>query len=60
VYPNQIKVVKKSALKATVTSSYFKGDYYLIEVKLNNSSLFLEHTSSLKKEDKVCIEIKGF
>ena len=60
VYPNQIKVVEKSAIKVTVISSYFKGVYYLIEVKLNNYTLFLEHTSSLKKGENVFIEIKGY
>ena len=49
VYASQLKIVKTSALKAIVCHSYFKGNFYLIEAKLNNHSIFLEHPKALKK-----------
>lgn len=49
VYASQLKIVKTSALKAIVCRSYFKGNFYLIEAKLNNHSIFLEHPKALKK-----------
>jgi len=58
VYPNQIKVVKKSILKATVISSYFKGNHYLIEAKLGNTIVFFEHISSLNKGVEIPLKIK--
>ncbi|NOR28014.1 MAG: ATP-binding cassette domain-containing protein [Lutibacter sp.] len=58
VYPNHIKVVKKSILKVTVISSYFKGNHYLIEAKLKNTIVFFEHSTSIKIGKEVCIEIR--
>jgi ABC-type Fe3+/spermidine/putrescine transport system ATPase subunit len=49
VYASQLKIVKKSVLKAIVCQSYFKGNFYLIEVKLNDQSIFIEHPKPLKK-----------
>jgi len=49
LYPNQIKLSNKSNLKATVISSYFKGNFYLIEAKLKNTIVFFEHNCSLNK-----------
>ncbi len=57
VYPNDIKLSKKSAIKAIVISSYFKGSYYLIEAELNGKIIYFEHTSPLKKGNEVCIEV---
>jgi ABC-type Fe3+/spermidine/putrescine transport system ATPase subunit len=48
-YPNQIQVVEKSNLKATVLSSYFKGSYYLIEADLKGTIIFFEHNIRLQK-----------
>lgn len=49
VYSSQLKIEKKSELKAIVCRSYFKGNFYLIEAKLNNQSIFIEHSQELKK-----------
>ena len=49
VYANQLKVVKKSDLKATINKSYFKGYYYLIEANLDGKIVFFEHNISLEK-----------
>ncbi|WP_372794998.1 ABC transporter ATP-binding protein [Lutibacter sp.] len=57
LYPNQLKLIKHSDLKAKVINSYFKGSYYLIEAELNGKIIFFEHTSPLKKGNEVCIEI---
>lgn len=58
VYAHRIKVVKQSAIKASVVRSYFKGHYFLIEGKLNNNTIFFEHHSELKKDQLVCIKIE--
>lgn len=57
LYPNQIKKVEKSSLKATVISSYFKGGYYLIEVQFNENLLFFENEASINKGEEISIEI---
>ena len=57
VYPNQIKVVKKSELKATVISSYFKGNHYLIEAKLNGKIIYFKHENKINKGEEVYIDI---
>ena len=56
-YPNQLKLVKNSNIKATVISSYFKGNHYLIEAKLKNMIVFFEHRTSLKEGVKINIEL---
>jgi ABC-type Fe3+/spermidine/putrescine transport system ATPase subunit len=56
-YPNELKLSKKEAIKATVISSYFKGNHYLIEAKLINTILFFEHTTSLKEGTKINLEL---
>ena len=57
-YPNQIKIVKNSKLKATVITSYFKGSYYLIEANLKGEIIFFEHSTSLNINEEVYIEIQ--
>jgi len=57
LYPNQLKLVKHSDLKAKIISSYFKGSYYLIEAELNGEIIYFEHTSSLKIGEKVYLKI---
>ncbi|NIJ44019.1 ABC-type Fe3+/spermidine/putrescine transport system ATPase subunit [Wenyingzhuangia heitensis] len=48
LYPEQLKIVEKSDLKATVLNSYFKGSFYLIEVKFHQQQIIIashkEHT----------------
>jgi ABC-type Fe3+/spermidine/putrescine transport system ATPase subunit len=57
VYANQVKVVDKSNLKATVKHSYYKGYYYLIEVDLKGEKLFFENGSEIEKNTLVSLEI---
>jgi len=57
LYPDQIKIVEKSKLKAVVVSSYFKGNFYLIEANFKGKTIYFEHTSSLKENNEVCLKI---
>ena len=57
LYPNQLKIVEKSKIKAQVIHSYFKGTNYLIEANLNGNIIFLEHNFKLKKNKIIYIEI---
>jgi ABC-type sugar transport system ATPase subunit len=57
LYPNQIKVVEKSNLKATINASYFKGEYYLIEANFKKETIFFKHKTRLKPPQEVCIKI---
>ena len=57
VYAHQIKVVKKSGLKATVKQSYYNGTHYLIEVDLNGKTIFLENQTSISQNQQVFLLI---
>lgn len=57
VYANQLKVVDKSNLKATVITSYFKGNYYLVEAYLNDDIVFFEHETSIKKDTEIYLSL---
>jgi len=56
VYANQLRVVEKSNLKATVKQSYFKGNYYLIEADLNGETVFFEHQKQLLPNTSVFLK----
>ncbi|MFI1744659.1 ABC transporter ATP-binding protein [Thalassobellus sediminis] len=58
VYAHQIRIVEKSNLKATVKHSYFKGNYYLIEVEIDANIVFFEHHESLERELEVLLSIE--
>ena len=57
VYAHQLKLVKESNLKVTVSNSFFKGDYYLIEAKNGPESIFFEHSNALPVGDQVSLTI---
>jgi len=57
LYPNEIKVSKKSALKVTVIQSYFKGNFYLIEADLYGKIIFFEHSKKLEINQQVAVKI---
>ena len=57
VYAHQLKIVKKSSLKAKVKQSYFNGNSWLIETEYKSNSLFIEHKSQLKKDSTIHFEI---
>ncbi len=57
LYPDQLKVVKNSSLKATVITSYFKGSYYLIEADINGKIIFFEQFKKLQIGSKICLKL---
>jgi len=57
VYANQLKMVANSEIKVIIKQSYFKGNYYLIEAKLENKIVFFEHYAALKKGKKTCLAV---
>lgn len=56
LYPNQIKLVENSEIKATVKTSYFKGDFYLIEANLSGKIIFFEHFEKLPIGVEICVK----
>ncbi|MDP5096755.1 MAG: ABC transporter ATP-binding protein [Flavobacterium sp.] len=58
VYPHQLKVTLNSNFKVEVVKSYFRGSYYLIEVKYGNQILFFENDELLENGEAVCLKIK--
>jgi iron(III) transport system ATP-binding protein len=57
LYPNEIKLIAKEGIKATVVTSYFKGSHYLIEAVLNKTTLFFENDALLIKDTQIFIKI---
>ena len=57
LYPNQLKVVENSSLKATVIASYFKGSYYLIEADINGEIIFFEHFKKLQIGSEIYLKL---
>jgi len=57
LYPHQIKIVEKSEFKATVLNTYFKGFYWVIEVRIDDQIIFLNHHEGPSKESKVFLKI---
>ncbi len=53
LYPHQIQVVEKSAIKAIVTNSYNKGFCWLIEAELNNQKIFFNSSEKLERNKTV-------
>ncbi len=49
VYPFQLQVTGKSALKVTVKQSFFRGNHYLIEAVYEHGLLYFDHVSALPK-----------
>ncbi|WP_445718862.1 ABC transporter ATP-binding protein [Flavobacterium sp.] len=58
VYPHQLKVTLNSNFKVEVVKSYFRGSYYLIEVKYGNQILFFENDNLIENGEMVCLKIK--
>jgi iron(III) transport system ATP-binding protein len=58
LYPHQIKIVADSDLKATISNSYFKGSFWLIEAEFENKNIFIQHNICLEKGEKINIILK--
>ena len=59
LFPHQIKIVEKSNLKARVLNTYFKGFYWLIEARFNEQVVYLNHHSTLNKQEIVSLSIEN-
>jgi ABC-type Fe3+/spermidine/putrescine transport system ATPase subunit len=59
LYPHQIKIIEASELKAEVVSSYFKGTYWLIALRFNDQTIFVNHPKDLQKLETVFLQIDG-
>ena len=57
VYANQLKIVDKSHLKATVKASYFNGKNYLIEAGFDKTTVFIEHSKEVELGKTICYEV---
>lgn len=57
VYANQLQMVEVSDLKATVITSYFKGNYYLVEADLEGEKIFFISDVQLEKNQDIYLEI---
>ncbi|ETN94799.1 ABC transporter ATP-binding protein [Zhouia amylolytica] len=57
VYPHEIGIDKKSRLKATIESSFFKGSSYMMKATLDEVTLYFEHQHKIENGEKVCLSI---
>ena len=57
VYAHQLKVVDTSRLKAEIKQSYFKGNYYLVEAKLNDETIYFRSKIELDKDCEVYLNV---
>lgn len=57
LYPHDIKIQNNSAVKAEVKNSYFKGENFLIQAKLNGEEILVEHKNDLKPGKMVGLKI---
>ncbi|NJB81382.1 ABC transporter ATP-binding protein [Wenyingzhuangia aestuarii] len=57
LYPEQLKIVENSNIKATVLNSYYKGVFYLVEVKLNQQEIIISSMKAYAKGTKICISL---
>jgi iron(III) transport system ATP-binding protein len=58
LYAHQLKVVDTSDLKAIVKSSYYKGNYYLIEADSNGETVFFEHPNNIARGEQIYLALK--
>ena len=59
LYPNQLEITQEPTnLEATVTKSYFKGYFWLIEVLHNNQVVFVNHHGNITHKKTVFLKSK--
>lgn len=58
IYPNQLMIVEKSALKVEVVKNYFLGNHYLIEAKQNLKKVFFESENEIQKGAQIYLKRK--
>ncbi len=59
LYPDQIKIVHQSGVKAKVRRSYYKGTHWLVEMDLEGQVIFVNHPEELPREKEACLEFPG-
>ncbi len=57
LYPHEIEILETSKIKAVVEASYFQGDGYLINARLNTEEVLIEHSEKLEKGSEICLNI---
>lgn len=57
LYPEEIKIIENSPIQAAVTYAYFKGNSYLIEAKLNGSTIYIDHTHAIEPGTLISLEV---
>lgn len=57
LYPQEIRLGRKTGIEATVLQSYFKGSHYLIKVDLMGEIIFFIHRTALKEGKKIALKI---
>ena len=58
IYPHQLELVEKSALKVEITNSYFLGNHFLIEGNYRNKSIFFENENEILIGSKIYLKKK--
>ena len=58
VYAHQLHVVENSEIKTIIKTSYFNGNYYLIEAKLNGENVFFENEFQLEIGQTIYLQIQ--
>lgn len=58
LFPHQLKIVKISKLKVTVTKNYFRGNHYLIETTYPEGILFFESEVALFPNQELYLDKK--
>ncbi|MBT8319361.1 MAG: ABC transporter ATP-binding protein [Gramella sp.] len=57
LYPHDIAILETSAIKAEVKKTYFKGENFLIQARLNGEEILVEHKTQLNPGDIIGLEV---
>ncbi|MFC2126951.1 ABC transporter ATP-binding protein [Bacteroidota bacterium] len=57
LYPEEIKIVESSSIKAVVNKCYLNEGYYLVQANLNNEEIFIKHNSYIEINTEICIAV---
>ncbi len=57
LYPHDISIVKSSPIKAEVKNTYFKGENFLIQAKLNGEDILVEHKTDIKPGETIALRV---
>lgn len=57
LYPEEIKLTKKTGIKTIVKKSWFKGKNWLIKAELNGKTIYFNHSLALEEGKKVNLKV---